>query len=156
MKAYTGEQKKKIINRYLNGESVSSLSKSSYIARSTIYLWIDEYNKTSNLCKEMNLLDIHRLKQKCDRQEKMLDIIRISSCSPNSTQTEKYEAITALSDRYNVNTLCKALGMAKGSYYNHILRNKNGNTQAAQRNAELKDVIEKIYNDSHQIFGVGK
>ena len=156
MKAYTGEQKKKIINRYLNGESVSSLSKSSYIARSTIYLWIDEYNKTSNLCKEMNLLDIHRLRQKCDRQEKMLDIIRISSCSPNSTQTEKYEAITALSDRYNVNTLCKALGMAKGSYYNHILRNKNGNTLAAQRNAELKDAIEKIYNDSHQIFGVGK
>lgn len=156
MKAYTGEQKKKIINRYLNGESVSSLSKSSYIARSTVYLWIDEYNKTSNLCKEMNLLDIHRLKQKCDRQEKMLDIIRISGCSPNSTQTEKYEAITALSDRYNVNILCKALGMAKGSYYNHILRNKNGNTLAAQRNAELKDAIEKIYNDNHQIFDVDK
>lgn len=104
----------------------------------------------------MILLDIHRLKLKCDQQEKMLEIIKLSGCSPNSTQTEKYDAITALSDRYNINTLCKALGMAKGSYYNHILRNKNGNTLAAQRNAELKDAIEKIYNDSHQIFGVGK
>ena len=111
MKAYTDEQNKKIINRYLNGESVNSLSKTSSIARSTIYLWIDEYNKTSNLCKEMNLLDIHRLKLKCDQQEKMLDIIRISGCSPNSTQAEKYEAITALSDRYNVNTLCKAFAI---------------------------------------------
>ena len=156
MKSYTDDQKKEIINRYLNGESISSLSKSSTIARSTIYLWIDEHNKTSNLCKDINLLDIHRLKQKCDKLENMLDIIRISGCSPNSTQTEKYDAITALSDQYNVNTLCKALGMAKGSYYNHILRNKNGNTLAAQRNAELKDAIEKIYNDSHQIFGVGK
>ncbi|MBR6578546.1 MAG: IS3 family transposase, partial [Clostridia bacterium] len=156
MKAYTEQQKKEIINKYLNGESISSLSKSSNVARSTIYLWIDEYNNSSNLCKEMSLLDIHRLKQKCDRQEKMLEIIKLSGCSPNSTQTERYDAITALSDRYNVNTLCKALGMAKGSYYNHILRNKNSNTLAAQRNADLKDAIEKIYNDSHQIFGVGK
>ena len=156
MKTYTPAKKKEIINKYLNGSSIFSLSKSSGIARSTIYLWIDEYNKTSNLCKEMNLLDIHRLKQKCDRQEKMLEIIKHSGCSPNSTQTEKYEVITALSDRYNVNILCKALGMAKGSYYNHSLQNKNGNTLAAQRNAELKDAIEKIYNDSHQIFGVGK
>ena len=124
MKTYTEEQKKEIINRYLNGESVSLLSKSRGIARSTIYLWIEEHNKTSKIHKDLSLRDVHDLKIKSERQAKMLEIIRISGCSPNSTQFEKYAAITALSDRYNVNTLCEALGIAKGSYYNHILRNK--------------------------------
>ena len=156
MKTYTEEQKKEIINRYLNGESVSLLSKSRGIARSTIYLWIEEHNKTSKIHKDLSLRDVHDLKIKSERQAKMLEIIRISGCSPNSTQFEKYAAITALSDRYNVNTLCEALGIAKGSYYNHILRNKKENTLKAQRYAELTPVIEKIFNDSNQVFGAGK
>ena len=153
MKTYTKEQKKEIINRYLNGESISYLSKSSGISRRTIYLWIDEHTQNSKICKDMNLRDIHDLKVKSEHQEKMLEIIRISDCSPNSPKIEKYNAISALSNRYNVNILCEVLGVAKGSYYNHILRNKKGNTLKAKRYAELKPVIENIFNESRQIFG---
>lgn len=34
--------------------------------------------------------------------------------------------IKSFSDEYNISILCEALKVAKGSYYNHILRNKNG------------------------------
>ena len=36
--------------------------------------------------------------------------------------TKRYEVIKSLSDEYNVNALCEALKVAKGSYYNHISR----------------------------------
>lgn len=153
---YTKTEKKEIINRYLNGERISSLSKTTDIARSTIYLWIKEYNKKSKLCKEMKLRDIHDLKIKSERQEKMLEIIKLSGCTANSTQIEKYNAITALSSKYNVNTICQALGIAKGSYYNHIFRAKKENTYLAQHFAELKNIIEKTYNEHHQIPGAAK
>lgn len=52
--------------------------------------------------------------------------------------------------------LCDALNVARGSYYNHIFRNKNEDTLIAKRRAELTSVVEKIYNDSRQIYGAGK
>ncbi len=48
-------------------------------------------------------------------------------------------------------TLCEALKVAKGSYYNHILRNKNGNTKAANRRSEMFPVIEQIFHDYNEI-----
>ena len=45
MSEYTKKIKKKIINRYLNGERISNISKSTGIARSTIYEWINNTNK---------------------------------------------------------------------------------------------------------------
>ena len=52
--------------------------------------------------------------------------------------------------------MCDALNVPKGSYYNHILRNKNEDTLAARRIKELTPVIEEIYNNSRQTFGAGK
>ena len=53
-------------------------------------------------------------------------------------------------------SLCNALNVPKGSYYNHILRNKNGDTLATRRIRELTPVVEEIYNESKQTFGSGK
>ena len=64
--------------------------------------------------------------------------------------SKKYEVIKSLSDEYTVNILCEALKVAKGSYHNHILRNKNGNTKAANRKAEMLPVIEQINKAFHQ------
>ena len=59
-----------------------------------------------------------------------------------------------VSDEYNVNTLCEALEVAKGTYYNHTLRNKRGETQSTQLRRELFPIIEQIYHESNQIYGV--
>lgn len=70
--------------------------------------------------------------------------------------SKRYEVIKSLSDEYTVNILCEALKVAKGSYYNHILRNKNGNTKAAKRKSEMLPVIEQIFHDYNEIFGSSK
>lgn len=61
-----------------------------------------------------------------------------------------------LLEGYNVNILCDALCLPKGTYYNRKLRGKNGNTKAKQRRDELKPVVEEIYHESNQIYGPGK
>lgn len=43
-----------------------------------------------------------------------------------------------------------------GTYYNHTLRGKHGETQNAIRRRELFPIIEEIYHDSNQIYGAGK
>lgn len=61
-----------------------------------------------------------------------------------------------MSNEYSVKALCFALKVAKGTYYNHILRNKGANTLYAQRRAELTPVIEEIYHDNHENYGPDK
>ena len=86
----------------------------------------------------------------------MIDILRASDCSVNSPLRDKFNAITKLSAKYNINLLCEALQVAKGSYYNHILRNKNGNTTYSAKRTRMTPLIKELYDNSNQIFGAGK
>lgn len=52
--------------------------------------------------------------------------------------------------------MCEALDVSRGTFYNHILRNKKQNTVYVQRKKELRKKIQKVYDDSNQIFGAGK
>ena len=76
--------------------------------------------------------------------------------SVNSPLRDKFNAITKLSAKYNINLLCEALQVAKGSYYNHILRNKNGNTTYSAKRTRMTPLIKELYHESNQIYGPGK
>ena len=52
--------------------------------------------------------------------------------------------------------ICDALGIARGTYYNHVLRNKRDNTWYAKRREELRIKIQEIFDENHQIFGAEK
>lgn len=155
-KTYTNDEKSSYINQYLSGISITDISKSSGISRSTVYNWIKLYTETSKNKNPVNMRDYNLLKQKCERQENIISILKTSGCTVFSPLHDRFEVIKSMSDKYNINTLCEALNVAKGSYYNHILRNKNENTLAAKRRAELTPVIEEIFNNSRQTFGAGK
>lgn len=153
-KNYTSEFKNQIVQRYVEGESVSSISKSTKLSRSTIYIWLKNAQEKENLkTKPLNLGDFHKLKSKCQKQEEIIKILQTSPCSTRAPLSERYEVIKELSDIYSVNALCSALKVAKGSYYNHILRNANENTQFARKKKELTPIIEEIYNKSKQTYG---
>lgn len=100
--------------------------------------------------------DVIDLKQKCEQQEKMIEILQNAPCTVSSPLQERYAYIQSISDKYSITLLCKTINVAKGSYYNHVLRNKNENTLFAQKKAELIPIIEKIFHDNNQIFGAGK
>lgn len=155
-KNYSKEDKQKIINLCSDGVSVTEISKEYGLARSTIYSWIKEYNKKSRRKKPINMHEVILLRQQCEQQNLMIEILKSAACSIDAPQKERYEAIKELSGKYSTALLCKALNVPKGSYYNYILRNKNENTEAAKRRAEITPIIEKLFSDSQQVFGAYK
>lgn len=128
-KLYSPEFKSKVVNAHLRGKSISELAQEHNLSRTTIYDWIDEtQEKEDTKDIPINLQTIHDLKERCQRLETIIEILKSSPCCPSAPLSEKFEAITQMSTRYNVNILCESLDVAKGSYYNHIKRNKKENT----------------------------
>jgi len=59
---------------------------------------------------------------KCERQEKIIGILRSAPCAATALLQELLAAIEQMvNDEYNVNTLCEALEVAKDTYYNHTV-----------------------------------
>lgn len=52
--------------------------------------------------------------------------------------------------------LCDALKVSRGTFYNHMLRNKKDHTWYAQRREMLRIRIQEIFDDNRQIFGATK
>lgn len=155
-KHYSTETKIKIIQQYSQGVSISELSKNSGASRSTIYQWIDKNKQTVCKNQNLNLRDYHDLVIKCERQQKIIEILKSSPCTVSAPLRERYEVIKTFKATYSETLLCDALNVSKGSYYNHIFRNKNEANQFAQKEEEITPIIEKIYNESNQIYGPGK
>jgi transposase-like protein len=61
------------VNQCLAGTSVAAISKKYGIARSTLYIWLKSH--TSQSTETIRKRDHFRLKQKCDQQEKAIEIL---------------------------------------------------------------------------------
>ena len=143
-KYYSTATKIKIIQQYSQGVSISELSKNSGASRSTIYQWIDKNKQTVCKNQNLNLRDYHDLVIKCERQQKIIEILKSSPCTVSAPLRERYEVIKTFKATYSETLLCDALNVSKGSYYNHIFRNKNEANQYAQKEEEITPIIEKI------------
>ena len=82
--------------------------------------------------------------------------MQTANCTAKASLIERLYALEALHGQYNVYMLCEALYVPRGTFYNHVLRNKKDNTSYAKRREELRIRIQEVYNDSRQIFGAGK
>lgn len=59
-------------------------------------------------------------------------------------------------EQYPVRVLCDALNVDRGTFYNHLLRNKKQDTWYVHRKEELSVLVQKLYDESHQIYGANK
>lgn len=153
----TKEQKELAVKRYLSGESASKIISEIGISRSTLYLWVKQFREVQN--EKINFVSIvayKRLQGKVNRLEEIIEIYKTVNCNYNSPLKEKLYALEDLYGQHSVHILCEALDVSRGTFYNHVLRNKKQNTVYVQRKEELREKIQKIYDDSHQIFGAGK
>ena len=96
------------------------------------------------------------LEKKAARLEQIIEVITKAKCSPGAPLKVKLSALEALHGQYSVHLLCEALDVPRGTFYNHIYRNKRDKTWYKQRREELRIEIKKIYDDSNQIFGAKK
>ncbi len=156
MNNYAENEKSTVISRYNNGESVADLVQDTQIPRSTIYAWIKVATAGKLNTKMVSLKSMRDLENKVARLQGIIEILKKAGCSVNDPLEVKLPALEALQGQYSVHMLCEALDVPRGTYYNYILRNKRTHTWYAKRREELRLEIQRIYDDSRQIFGASK
>ena len=154
---FTKDEKIAFVKRYQDGETVFSICNENQIPRSTFYRWIQEYQQTvTGTGTVVTPQEFLYLKRRISKLEDMVQVLKTVSCTASSPLQEKLKAIAPLYGQFSVHALCDALEVSRGTFYNHIFRNKKGDTLAAKRRTELKTRIQSIYDDSEQIYGAGK
>ena len=68
-----------VLKLYSTGTKVSDIVAQTGTPRSTVYYWIK--NGISKEMSPLNLRDYHFLKQKCERQEKIIAFLKSAPCA---------------------------------------------------------------------------
>lgn len=158
-KRHSLEEKQSAIKRYIKDrESPLKIIKDIEISKSTFYKWLSEYQNKQKQSdrKKLTVRNFKMLESKIARLEGIIEIIKKANILPNSPLKDKLSVAESLSKNYSVHMLCEALDIPRGTYYNHILRNKRDNTWYAKRRETLREQIQEIYDESNQIFGAAK
>ena len=161
-KQYSQNQKQDIINRYFSGVGVEVLSGETGISRSTIYNWVKVERqlreKKAAEKENVNCKSYSQLKELAERLEGMLIILKTCGCAPHDPLPVRLKVSERLchEDNYSVRMICEALDVPRGTFYNHVLRNKRGESSYEKRKEELRIRIREVYEESNQIFGSPK
>ena len=68
-----------VLKLYSAGTKVADIVTQTGVPRSTVYYWIK--NEIPKETSPLNLRDYHFLKQKCERQEKIIAILKSAPCA---------------------------------------------------------------------------
>ena len=158
MKTYTPEKKQEAIDRFISGESAAAILADIGIPKSTFYNWVRIYQEEQAELnrKTVDIRNFHLLENKVARLETIIEILKSASCTPKSPLKQRLYAAEQLYGKYNIHVICDAFDIPRGTFYNHVLRNKKDNTWYAKRREELRLQIQEIYDESNQIFGAAK
>lgn len=153
---YSTSFKKQILDQCRNGASVFNVSKENGVSRSTLYRWLAEVDSIETKDKVYSASDIKALERKIEKQAKIIAILKTVPCTVHAPLKERLNALEALHSDYDIHTLCEALDVSRGTYYNHILRNKRDNVWYRKREEEYRILIHDIFYEFDQIFGAKK
>lgn len=155
---YNEEEKIMLVSQYYNGKPVSDICQQNSIPRSTIYSWIHSYRpiKTGNSHQTITPKGFDSLLRRCKKQEQIIAVLKSIPCIANATTQEKLTALELLHGQFNVHVLCEALDVPRGTFYNHIKRNKRDNSSYAKHREELRVAIQEIFEESRQTYGSEK
>ncbi len=154
-KTFTIEEKQTCVNRYLSGESVTFIADELGIAKSTLYNWIRKFKPIAKE-KKFTAKDFNNLEQRTNRQSDMIEILKTVECNAHSPLQEKLCEIEKLYGKYSIHVLCDALNIPRGTFYNHIKRNKRNNVWYKKRREYFCSEIRRIFEENNQIFGARK
>ena len=126
--AYTEETKATILHLLDNGTSVKELCMEYNISRSTLYRWLHDLEYSNVAVDIPSAKDYNALQQQVKKLENIISVLKSAKCTVHAPLKEKLLELELLYDQYDVRTLCEALEVSRGTFYNHILRNKRGNT----------------------------
>lgn len=102
------------------------------------------------------LKECRALERKVAKLENIIKVLKSVPCTVSAPLKEKLDALETLQGAFDVYTLCEALEVARGTFYNHILRNKRNEAWYEKYRRECKLLIQQVYDENNQIFGAAK
>lgn len=154
---YTEEFKKTCLRLCNQGLSIEEVCTACSVARSTLYRWIKENQKTELLLSDITLADIHRMKQHINKLERIMTLIKETGIIATIPLQQRLKACVELQEKgeYSIREICEAMQVDRGTFYNHIFR-KADPTKRMQEREELARQVKQIFDDSDQRFGAEK
>lgn len=155
---YSEEEKRTLASLYYNGKSVTEICMEHQIPRSTFYTWIQAYRpvESKNSSRTVTPKDFDTLFRRCEKQEQIIAVLKSVPAVASATTQEKLAVLEPLYGQFSVHVLCEALDVPRGTFYNHIKRNKRDNSSYAKHREELRTAIQEIFEESRQTFGSEK
>lgn len=151
------EQKQELVSRYYSGESATDICTQAGIARSTFYTWLKPYQTTvTDAGYIVNAAEFVKLKKKVEKLEQKVEVLQTVNCTVASPLKKKLYELEVLHGQYSIHVLCEALKVDRGTFYNHLYRNKKDESSYQFRRTELSEQILQVYEESNQIFGAKK
>ncbi len=140
---------------YSNGTPVYIICKRYQVPRSTVYRWL---NQRRNLSPDEILTkkSLDNMRRKQERAEQMCQILKLVNCTTSSPLRIKLYELEKLADQFPIRILCDALEVDRGTFYNHLKRNKKENSSYAQRRKELSVAVKEIFEENRGLFGSDK
>jgi len=156
---YPTKLKVKIIRRYEKGESIKALSQELHISQSTLYQWRKEYCSIEMPNRTYTPAEFDAMARRLKKLEHYMEIIHQSGYLSSVPLHKKLATLEELYNQpdnpYSVHELCDALGVARGTFYNHIFRRAD-RSKYEEEQAQLMLKVKQVFDDSEQPFGAEK
>lgn len=151
-KKYSDEIKLNVIEQYNEGKAVAMLSKEFSVPKSSIYYWLNN----DSIEEPTNSPSIKYLQSKIVRLETMIEFLQRVTCSRQAPLREKLYEMEKYHGEYAVHLMCDAMNVARGTFYNHVFRNKKEDSYYSKRKVFLRERIKEVFEENNGIFGAGK
>ena len=151
---YSNKEKLSIVARCQQGESIATLSNELAIPRSTLYRWLKSFpTDSAGKPLKFSYQEYTLLQRKVEKLQNIITILKSADCLVSAPLRERLHALEPFYGKYEIHTICEALDVAPGTFYNHMLRNKRENSWFEKRRQEYCQVIRDVFDEYHQVLG---
>lgn len=154
--AHSIEEKINAVAEYKQHTSIVAICKKYGVCKRTIYRWKEEFGKSESNQSTISLKEYKSLQRRIEKLENIVSILKAVNCTTHSPLTEKLSELEKLYGQYDVHTLCEALDVSRGTFYNHIFRSKRNDVWFMKRREEYRKIIQDTFDEYNQILGSEK
>ena len=153
---YAKEIHRQAVSRYFKcKQTAAQISRVMNIPHQTVGAWIT--------AAKSGISDVRwtprRIRDMCakvKRLESIISVLKSVECTVSSPQKERLREMERLHGQFSSRVLCDALEVPRGTYLNHIKRNKKDADSHHERREMLKKRISSIHDAARQIYGAAK
>lgn len=159
MSKYPEELKKQVVKDYIRGDRQTAEILAMYdIPKSNLFRWLKKYGppKEVDPPDEFTPRNFYLRGLRIERLETIVSILKHVRCTVDAPLSDRLMELERLHGEYPIHPLCDALEVSRGTFYNHIKRNKRENSIYVRRREALRKQILEIDEEAGHIFGATK